>query len=417
MGINAHQAFYNASGGDNYLQSLTVEDDELEELRAARDEIRETIKTGFRHWTEVAKRDELFEAVALATMYLHDAEPALRPKFRMQGSWSYHTLNKATFEPPQEIDLDDGVFLPVSFLTQNGSTHPAIVSDQYFAAVETILSPLCDRNDWTLNTEMSSCVRVEVRDGAHIDLALYAIPDSEFATLVEKAAASRNPQFRDQIVEDALVFDEEIYPNLPADHIMLAHRDEGWKPSDPRKLEDWFKAAIKKHGEQLRRVCRHLKGWRDYNWKKCRLSSIALMACTVTAYDESSSAPADNRDDKAIRLVAERLPELINRRIENPVVEGQFLDEGWSAEMRSDFVTKAQSLLASINAALDAQNAAFSIGQLRAEFGDYLPNDSSLLKQEEIGAPAILTSGILKDLGSSADARSSVKLGGDNRYG
>jgi hypothetical protein len=62
---------------------------------------------------------------------------------------------------------------------------------------------------------------------------------------------------------------------------MLAHRDEGWKPSDPRKLEEWFRAAVRQHGEQLRRVCRYLKNWRDNRWEGCRLSSIALMACTV----------------------------------------------------------------------------------------------------------------------------------------
>jgi len=415
MGINAHRAFHSTSTSDNYLVQLTVDEDEKATLRKARDEIRDTLRSGFQNWSEVVERGRLFEVAALTKFSAANTEPTLSPKFKMQGSWSYATLNCTTHEPPQEIDLDDGIFLPVSFLTQNGSTHPAIVSDAYFTAVQAMVAPLCREKGWKLVTDKSSCVRVEIRTGAHIDLALYAIPDEDFRVLVEKveAAAARKGAASDQ----DLIFDSDIYPHLPDDHIMLAHRKEGWKPSDPRKLEDWFQAAIDRHGYQLRRVCRYLKAWRDYHWKNCRLSSIALMACAVTAFDEAVAAPNEDRDDKALLMVAECLPNLLGNRIRNPVVDEQFLDEGWT-DCRADFVAKAQLLSGNLSQALGSSNAHQAMVALGTALGDYMPEDVSYYVVETaIGAPTILSSGILKGLGDEPDARAAVKLGGDDRYG
>jgi len=221
MAINAHRAFFCTTAEDTYLGGLTVDEEQRDTLRGARDEIRETIRRGFRDWAAILDRQELFESVALATTYLHDAEPTLRPKFRMQGSWSYFTLNRTTIEPPQQIDADDGVFLPVSFLTQNGTTHPAIVSGAYFAAVEKMLAPLCEKRGWTLITDKSSCVRVQINSGTHVDLALYAIPDADFRVLVEKAQVSAGRyglRFDDSLIS----FDEDVYPSNTSDLLQIA---------------------------------------------------------------------------------------------------------------------------------------------------------------------------------------------------
>lgn len=416
LGANAHRTLFSSGEHDTYLRSLTVETEQRTTLQVARDEIRDEIRSGLREWSGHIERRQLFDARMLASVSFADSDLALRPKFRMQGSWSYHTLNRATHIPPQEIDLDDGVFLPVSFLSQNGTTHPVVVSAGYFTAVERILTPLCERKGWTLVTDKPSCVRVEIDDDAHIDLALYAIPDDEFEELLEKAATSM--QFDTRMLDENVSFAEQIYPRLPTDQIMLAHREEGWKPSDPRKLEDWFQSAINEHGQQLRRVCRYLKGWRDYNWTSCRLSSIALMACVVTAYDEAVGSIAENRDDLALQMVANRLPELLERRIPNPVVHGQYLDEGWTRECRADFIAKARNLVMRIDSALTANQSGTVIEHLRAALGDYLPDDEDLVVIDaSIGAPTILNSGILKDFADHPDAREAVKKGGDGRYG
>jgi hypothetical protein len=415
VGINAHRALYSASTDENYLGSLTVDEPEREELREVRDEIRAALKEGFAKWPTFIRKQQLFEAAALT--FADGYEPTLSPKFRMQGSWSYDTLNQITYDPPQEIDLDDGMFLPISFLTQNGETHPAIVSGAYFDAVEAILGPLCEERGWKLNRDKSSCVRVEIRQGAHVDLALYAIPDEDFRRLVEKAAARSGGGLARVVFDEAMAFDD-VYPTLPADHIMLAHRKEGWKPSDPRKLETWFREAIERHGYQLRRVCRYLKGWRDYTWKGCRLSSIALMATVVTAFDDALKAPPENRDDLALQMVASGLGNVLSTTIRNPVVDGQILDEGWDDDgCRVDFVSKARELAQALKIAISADTKASGLSVLRRTLGDYIPNNFELLEIVIAATPTILDKGLIDQAAAQQERRDPVKIGGEPRYG
>lgn len=419
MAANAHRALYSANGNASYLDELTVENEERELLRAARDDIRDTLKSGFADWPDIIEKQQLFEDSALSSIEFASLR-ALRPKFRMQGSWSYATLNRAIHQPPQEIDLDDGVFLPTSFLTDQGQVHPAIVSDAYFTAVESILEPLCKEKGWTLGQPKPSCVRVIVSKHAHVDLALYAIPDGEYQTLLEKAERSATASFSGladaefAALDESARFERYVYPVLPKDHIMLAHRDEGWKPSDPRKLEDWFMAAVRQHGEQLRRVSRYLKGWRDNQWEACRLSSIALMACAVSAYEANAMAPNAKRDDLALLMVAEALPGLLRSEIANPVVDGQRLDENWT-ECREEFVASAEALRDGLRAALNNSTAEGVVSALRAILGDFVPADADMIDMTQPGSANILSAGMLGDFGNEADAREAVKIGGDNR--
>jgi hypothetical protein len=395
MPLDVHLLF-NGSKRADYLSNLTVAQATETTLRDARDEIRDAIRVGLRDWDKSVAKSVLFED-ALANV----PPPSLRPKFRMQGSFSYRTCNLPAKSPPQEIDLDDGLFLPVSFLTGNGAHYPVVVSQGLFLAVEKILDRLCASKGWKLDKSKNSCVRVRLGDGAHIDLALYAMPDAAYAELLEKAARSRGRLVADQLSE-AREFADEFYRELPGDQIMLAHRKEGWKPSDPRKLEDWFREAVKRHSEQLRRVSRYFKGWRDYQWDICQLASIALMSAVVTAYDEAEDAVPEDRDDLAILMVAERLPQILSGLIANPVVDGQRLDEGWAPEQRAGFVTAAEALLQCIQGALTGtDDAEAAIDSLIEVFGPRIPDDTDLVRTETmpapsvksaIGAPAILRS-------------------------
>jgi hypothetical protein len=417
MALNAHRVFAGPAAADHYLAALTLEAEREAMLRAACDTCREAIRAGLRSWANVLQKSALFEAVAASV-----APTSLKPKFKMQGSFAYRTLNDPAHRPPQEIDLDDGVFVPVSFLNDNGQAHPALISSGYFAAVEALLAPICEQKGWTLVTDKPSCVRVELDGGAHIDFALYAIPDAEFDELVESEvlAKSMNAQDREMLHEQ-MELAEDLYRGLREDQIMLAHRREGWKPSDPRKLEDWFRAALREHGEQLRRVCRYLKGWRDHQWESCRLSSIALMACVVTVYDGAAQAPGDNRDDLALLLVAERLPDLFRGRIANPVVDEQFLDEGWSPDERNAFINQAKALLDWLREAMTGTDSAQrALASLTCAFGCRLPDDYTLIKAEEateIAAPAVLTYGLVKQMGKEREPQQAVKREGDRRYG
>ena len=374
--LNAHKVLKGTRVRPGYLKALNLDGEREQELREARDTIRQALRQSMPEWQGPAKSQRLVESRHLA---LASELPTLRPRFRMQGSSVYHTLNAPAHMPPQEVDYDDGVFLPTSFIDGNGKVQPLLAAKGYFLVVETILAPLCRGHGWNLITDKPTCVRIRIDADAHIDLPLYAVPDDEFGKLVEASAYATSPTAM-MLADREVVLADQVYMNLPEDRIMLAHRSSGWIGSDPRKLEDWFIGAIRDHGEVVRRVCRYLKGWRDFQWPKGGPSSITLMACVVTVFDDLNGSLPENRDDLALQTVADRLDELFSQRVPNPVLPDQYLDEGWSLEERVGFKTQAASLNVMINSVLNNMyHKRIALSQLREEFGDRIPYDERLI--------------------------------------
>ena len=392
--LNVHRIFNGSQTRRGYLTALGLKDNRAKSLREARDRIRRALREEMPDWNNPAKARNLVEYhfVALASQM-----PTLSPKFRMQGSAVYQTLNFPAHVPPQEVDFDDGVFLPTSFVNGRGSNRPVVASKGYFAMVEQILGPLCAECGWELDTSKSSCVRVRIDAEAHVDLALYAIPDDEFTKLAEARAlamAAKGQAARELDFELA----DEVYKGLLEKRIMLAHRDSGWIESDPREIENWFLGAIADHDEVVRRLCRYLKGWRDYQWRRGGPSSIALMACVVRVFDDLDGTLPENRDDLALQAVAERLDELFSQAIRNPVLPDQDLDEDWSGEERLEFRARARDLKTRIDTVLSrTYQKAVAIAELREGFGMRIPNDELLIDMEseerrvQAYAPAVVT--------------------------
>jgi len=416
--MNLHLLLYSSPSGNDFLKAITPPNRAETQLRAARDEVRDALRNAISQWDRFVKHEEF-----LVIRESGQSPRVLRPKFRMQGSFVYRTLNDPAQKPPQEMDLDDGLFLPVSFLTANGQSHPAVVSQGLFRLVEEVLDDLCKRNGWTLDRSKPSCVRVKLPGHAHVDVALYSIPDQEFDQLSRSLLAERT--IKDQtLYEQIPELEDWLYRKLVSSQIMLAHREEGWKPSDPRELENWFNDKVARHGAVLRRVCRYLKAWRDYQWKECKLSSIALMACAVRTVDSLESALPVNRDDLALELVAQRLGGQLQDKIPNPVVQGQYLDEGWTSEMRRDCASRAQVLANAVTAAIrHVRTAEEAIEALRGVLGPRIPGDASLVRVEDEtrknvassdGALTVLTSGLLRDRAQRPGQV--VKQEGERRY-
>lgn len=59
-------------------------------------------------------RDHLRARIREATIKVLGMDNAVTPRFRTQGSWSYKTCVQPAWQPPQEMDWDFGVYLPVS---------------------------------------------------------------------------------------------------------------------------------------------------------------------------------------------------------------------------------------------------------------------------------------------------------------
>ncbi len=377
MSVNAHSVFYQRAGTADFLHRLNLSDEELKQLRSARDLVRNHLVSAFRNWEDWLNREPLF----VETYQKSLQPPALKPRFRQQGSITYHTINRPAWTPPQEVDLDDGLFLATEMLLREaGQTEPAILTGGLFTITRNALSSLCRQQDWAIELK-DTCIRIKLNHGsaAHIDLPIYAIPEKQYQQ-IEDSLTAINKQFATQDAS-AINLVEEAYRQLASGEIMLAHRVRGWIRSDPRQLENWFNDAVKRYGDQLRRVCRYLKAWRDHNWEKGGPSSIALMACVVAAYKSNPKHFDENRDDRAVLRVASQLVALFEDRIANPVVPDLYLDDGWDEKgIRSSYIEAAQRLRDSVSGALtQSQSAQQVLSGLSAAFGARIPSDASLV--------------------------------------
>ena len=413
MPVNAHKALVSRPSGFKYALNLT--DEQEKTLRDARDDIRGAISAEFGTFAKSLSDELLFED--LAPLFSRNIQT---PKFRMQGSFSYRTCNQPAHVPPQEIDLDDGLFMPVSYFQKGQDRSPVVHSAAYFFIIERILAPLCEKKGWELGTDKPSCIRVKVDDTMHTDLALYSVPDADFQRIL-KDAQNRGADFSTE-----LMMEDTAYRMLSQDEIMLAHRNEGWKKSDPRRLEDWFLNAVKEYGEQVRTVSRCLKGWKDFQWQNGRLASIALMAAVVSVFEKASAGIPSDRDDIALLRVAEDLPEFLDNEIPNPVVAGERLDEGWKPEERSDFVAKAKVLAQRLaDALVHSSDRALAVEALQDQFGGRIPDDLTLYvpdagletKSDDLAAPAALTLGMVDKMEAENNDLAAVNKQGGGRYG
>jgi hypothetical protein len=361
---------------EGFLDAIRVSDRDKLALSAAREKIRERLRYAFRNWNEFVTRSELQGRL------LKDAvEPKVPiPKFRIQGSFAYFTANDCQDPPAQQIDQDDGVFLPLTFVTLNGTARPTIASSAYFTIVEKALETLCAAESWTLNPKRkNSCVRVEISSRLHIDLPLYAIRDEAFERLVEFAAA--HSVTKSFAIRDSRELDDQIYRELADAEIILAHRQDGWIESDPRRLERWFKNAVDLWGPVVRELSRCFKGLRDAKFDD-GLSSICIMASVVRAVENLNGVDG-RRLDIALVNVAREMASNAGLPVENPVFKGdtkKHLCTDWTADYRARvralFADAADELDQAINHTF---NKSIAVSRARRAFGARVPDNENLI--------------------------------------
>ena len=83
-----------------FLKALDLSSEEKQSSDAARKDI----------------RDALREDLPAALREKGYTGRVCDPKFYIQGSWAYKTLNRPCQTPPQQSDVDDGVYLPLSII-------------------------------------------------------------------------------------------------------------------------------------------------------------------------------------------------------------------------------------------------------------------------------------------------------------
>jgi len=363
---NAHPIFVGLKKDPSYLAQLDIQDEEHSKLMEARTIIRKALREA----SSRLENEKRFWRDSTVFAAVKSAAETVAVKFLMQGSFAYRTLNSPAKPYCQEIDLDDGMYVPVRFMQDS---HPALAAGSLFTFVEETLGPVCKAKGWQLDSSKNTCARVRLWKGAHIDIPIYSVPEDRFQLMKSAIADARMA---------SISFSADKFPSMaaiPTNLVMLAQRDGKWIQSDPKQLHDWVQARSKRYGPVYRRLCRFFKGWRDHVWENSPLSSICLMCAVDAALIELGGNPVDDRDDLQILEVARLLPNIFRGEINNPVVERACLN-GWSDADRNEIVRFAEALADEMDAALERTgHPDIVIDHLRNGFGLRIPNRPDII--------------------------------------
>lgn len=347
---------------------------------------------------------------------VEDQEAFPKPRFLVQGSFASKTVN-APCRPPQQADLDDGLYLPYSTVKE---TPPEAMSEILFNAVAKVLrdmATLAQYQTWTLNTDNGNCVRMEIGEDMHIDIPIYSIPDHQFHQLENSQDAARtrtleksessSVAFTAEAFFDAvnsersipdswLNFAEELleasWESMPTEKVLMASRDGGWKAKDPRPILEWFAAQVNAKGVQLNRVVRYVKAWRDYQeWSRDDPKSILLMVAVSKCFPHNV-----NRDDHALLTVLKSLPSTLSGSLINPSIPEE--EEDLAARLdekniRNDVVQRITNFSLDLERAMaNTGSPEESIRLVKKHLGDRFPEHPRKIAQATVAAAAAIVS-------------------------
>lgn len=357
---NFSPLLFTTTGEDCFLNELTIAPDDLAEIDGARKEIRDFLKADL----PGALRAKGLEGEICP------------PRFYIQGSRSYKTLNSPCTTPPQHSDIDDGVYLPLSVMREE--TSPKLAIALFFDAVVDVLGPICAERGWKTESK-DTCIRVTISPYAHIDLPLYVIPDTLFLLI------KSNMESRGQVVFDGAINSErDTWKTLPSDKILLADRKQGWRKSDPMAMKNWFKRECQDKGpDQLIRVVRYLKAFRDKQWEDKGPSSILLMAMACPLFE-----PVDKRDDRALLNVVKGIPAALQNGVISPIDPEASLTAHMPKEAIADAVAQFQIFADHLEGAINSPDAETAYIWLHRMLGDRFPNEPRRMKSNTDGLPA-----------------------------
>ena len=261
---------------------------------------------------------------------------------------------KTTVNPigSNEYDIDDGVYLTgYSDKEIEEWPAPSTVHGWIVSAVEghTKSAPV----------DKATCVRVVYAAGYHIDYPIY-------------------------IVKENVAY--------------LAHKDQGWIESDPKAFKDWFVQKVKENDEQLRRLVKYLKAWKEY--KKVPLKGIEI---TILATDNFECY--EGRDDKSLKNTVGNIISFLEDTYEcrKPVTPKEDLFEGHSETKKSSIKNKLSSLKKDLEQAIDEEDPFTASEYVIGQVGERFPEGEKLeSKREDSIFERTQAPGVLRNNGRSA---------------
>jgi hypothetical protein len=220
---------------------------------------------------------------------------------------------------------------------------------------------------------------------------LYAAPEHEFKNIRERVSLEE-AQLRKTFdsVEAAYNFAEEALIEQQEwedlDHVVMATRQGEWIFSDPEVVAKWFRDRVLQHGEQLRRVCRYIKAWRDFHWQQGGPTSVSIMIATVHGFDGKPG-----RDDLAVEHVARHLSTAFLNDLREPGIdEGAEDFNRLKYEDRQHAGTRFRQLAAELQSVryLGVHQKDQALFKLKQLFGGRMPTDTVLVEPDN-GVDAI----------------------------
>lgn len=393
--LNLHSLFdTRVEGRATLIDNLTLDSDDRKLMLSARTDIRARLKS------RLPKRLQK-KAVDAGQGHIEVPEP----RFFTQGSWAYKTLN-APCRSPQQADLDDGAYLPFSYIENQP---PAQMSALLFEAVEEVLSELADEKGWRIDTSNDNCTRLIIDTDKHIDVPVYSISDNEFGTLVKASMEMYRCIFENVALDSADYAeraDVQEWHLMPTEGVLMATKNRGWRDSDPRPIRDWVVEQVELKGEQLRRVMRYLKAWRDFQkWDKDDPKSILLMVATDAAFDMAT----EKRDDLALLKVLRRLPSILRGQVFNPASRDKPLNEQEDLAkrldnkgIRGDVIARIERFADQLEYAIDTCGVPSEACKILIEhLGDRVPNDPDRVTQSTVQSQPVQKTKAVPPLGKA----------------
>jgi hypothetical protein len=174
----------------------------------------------------------------------------------------------------------------------------------------------------------------------------------------------------------------QSWKKLPSDKILLAC-DRGWIKSDPLAMKEWFELEVQDKGEQLRRVIRYIKGFRDQHWDEKGPSSILLMAAACPLFEFENK-----RDDEALLNIVKGIPKSLRDGVLSPIDSEVYLTAALSQDELQDTVKKFEMFENYLGAAINASSEAkvSACGWMRDMLGDRFPNRPDLIDDKPVAA-------------------------------
>lgn len=256
-----------------------------------------------------------------------------KPQHCTQGSYSMRTAIMPLGD--DEFDLDNGVYL--KGYSANQENWPTT------STVHTWVKNAVDGHTSNSPIDKNTCIRVVYEDKYHIDLPIYIMGENSDG--------------------DSIAY--------------LAHKSKGWIESDPKAFTSWFQGFVNDNGQQIRRMVKYLKAWKDYKNIDIKGMAITILVC-------NNNSVTKDRDDISLLDTVTNIIDTLEDSFHcyKPVTPtDEDLFENISETSKNNLIKGFDSLRKKLDVAINEKNNEKEATEiLQKVFGDRFPTGEDINK-------------------------------------